>query len=245
MRNIKLTIEYDGSGYAGWQEQGRKHRTIQEALEKALYKILHKRIRVFGSGRTDAGVHARAQVANFKADSGIAVEKLRMALNALLPEDISVIRAQEEVPGFHSRFSAISKVYRYAILNRPSKPAILRGTVYFYPHRLNLGLMRSEARELLGKHDFKSFQAADKKEKGAVRTIRDIKIIRNKDLIYIDIEAEGFLYNMARNIAGTLIEVGRGRFPKGSVKKILRARNRNLAGPTLPAKGLCLVEVKY
>lgn len=245
MRNIKLTVEYDGTRYVGWQTQGKKYRTIQKTLEEALKRIMRKKIKITGSGRTDSGVHAKAQVANFMTDSGISAGKLRMALNAVLPDDISVIRTEEVGPDFHSRFCAKSKVYRYTILNRPSKPAILRGAVYFFPYPLNLKAMNKESRFLLGKHNFKSFQAADKKEKSAVKTIKNIKLTRDNDFIYIDIEADGFLYNMVRNIGGTLIDVGRGKFPEGSVRKIMEARNRRLAGQTLPAKGLCLLEVKY
>ncbi|MFH1269474.1 MAG: tRNA pseudouridine(38-40) synthase TruA [Candidatus Omnitrophota bacterium] len=245
MRNIKLTIEYDGSRYAGWQVQGKKSRTIQEALEKALARILHKRLRVIGSGRTDAGVHAKGQVANFKTDSGMALGRLRGALNAVLPDDISIIRIDEAALDFHSRFSARSKVYRYTILNRPSRPAISRDAAYFFPCPLDLRLMREEAKLLLGRHDFKSFQAADKRERGSVRAIKKLVISRDRDFIHIDIEADGFLYNMVRNIAGTLIEIGRGKLPRGSMKKILLLKNRRFAGPTLPAKGLCLLEVKH
>ncbi len=245
MRNIKLTIEYDGKNYAGWQTQNKKHKTIQQTLEKALQKILRKRIRIIGSGRTDAGVHAQAQVANFKTDSNIAIEKLQKALNAVLPDDIAVIETEEVGLNFHSRFSAKSKVYRYTILNRPSRSAILRDTAYFFPYPLNLKLMRKDARILLGRHNFKSFQAADKKERGAVRTIKNFKVIRDKDFIYIDIESDGFLYNMVRNIVGTLIEIGRGKFPEGSLRKILESRNRKLAGPTVPARGLSLIKVNY
>lgn len=245
MRNIKLTIEYAGTNYAGWQVQNKKYRTVQETLEKALQKVLQKRIKIIGSGRTDAGVHARAQAANFKTDSNIAIYKLQKALNTVLPDDIAVIKTEEVGLDFHSRFSAKSKVYRYTILNRPSRPAISRDTVYFFPYPLNLKLMRKDARILLGRHNFKSFQAADKKERGAVRTIKNLNITRDKDFIYIDIEADGFLYNMVRNIVGTLIEIGRGKLPEGSTKKILPARNRQLAGPAVPAKGLCLLEVKY
>ena len=260
MRNIKLTLEYDGTNYAGWQVQNKKHRTLQETLEKALQKILQKRIKIIGSGRTDAGVHANAQVANFKIDSSIAIEKLQKALNAVLPDDISVIKTEEAGLDFHSRFSAKSKVYRYTILNRPSRSAILRDTAYFFPYPLNLKLMRKETRVLLGRHNFKSFQAADKpvrqwfgfpysqshkKERDATRTIKNLKITRDKDFIYIDIEADGFLYNMVRNIVGTLIEIGRGKLTQGSTKKILLTRNRKFAGPTVPAKGLCLLKVKY
>lgn len=252
MRNIKLTVEYDGRNYAGWQCQKSqitnpksKIKTVQETIEIALKRILQKKIKVVGSGRTDAGVHAQAQVANFNTDSTIALEKLQKALNAVLPDDISVIRTEEAGSDFHSRFSAKSKVYRYTILNRLSKPAILRDAVYFFPYPLNLKLMRRESKLLLGRHNFKSFQAADKKERDATRTIKNLKITREKDFIYLDIEADGFIYNMVRNIVGTLIQIGTGKLPEGSAKKILLARNRKFAGPTAPAQGLCLVEVRY
>jgi len=245
MRNIKLNLEYDGTNYAGWQVQNKKHRTIQQALEKALQRILGKKIKVVSSGRTDAGVHAFGQAVNFKTDSSMPVEKLRMALNAVLPDDISAIKTEEVGIDFHSRFSARSKVYRYTILNRLSRPALLRGVVYFCSYPLNLKLMRKDAKILLGRHNFKSFQAADKKERGSVRTVKRLKITRDRDFIYIDIEADGFLYNMVRNIVGTLIDVGRGRLPEGSIKKILLAKNRRFAGPTVPANGLCLLEVRY
>ena len=258
MRNIKLIIEYDGTNYAGWQAQKRKYRTVQETLEKALKKILKKRIGLIASGRTDSGVHAKAQVANFNTDSGIAPEKLQKALNAVLPDDISVIKTEETGADFHSRFSAKSKVYRYTILNRPSRPAILRDAVYFCSYPLDLKLMRKEARILLGRHGFKSFCASGSNTKETIRTIKRITIrklpynlssithnLNEFPLILIDIEADGFLYNMVRNIVGTLIEIGRGKFAKGSTKKILLARDRRFAGPTVPAKGLCLLEVKY
>lgn len=245
MRNIKLTIEYDGIKYAGWQVQCRKHRTIQQVLEKALREILRQRIKIIASGRTDAGVHALGQVANFKTGSDITLEKLRKALNAVLPADIAIIKTEEAYSDFHSRFSAKSKVYRYTIFNRPSRPVFSRDTVYFFVHPLNIELMQREARVLLGRHNFKSFQATAKKEKDAVRTIKSLKVSRSKDLIHIDIEADGFLYNMVRNIVGTLLEIGRGKLAAGSLKKILSAQDRKLAGPTAPALGLCLLKVQY
>jgi len=253
MRNIKLTLEYDGTKYAGWQVQNscqlsvvsRHSKTIQGTIEKAIKKIIHEKVKLIGSGRTDSGVHAKAQVANFKTDSSIATEKLQKALNAVLPDDISVIKTEEVGLDFHSRFFAKSKVYRYTILNRPSRPALSKDMVYFLSYPLNLRLMQEEAKVLLGRHNFRSFQAQDKKERDAMRIIKNLKITRGKDFIYIDIEANGFLYNMVRNIVGTLIEIGRGKLPEGSTKKILLARNRKFAGPTVPAKGLCLLKVRY
>lgn len=254
MRNIKLVIEYDGTNYCGWQIQ-KNHKitksqskpviSIQEAIEKVLSKILQKKIKLIASGRTDAGVHALAQVANFKTNSKISLNKLQRALNGNLPDDISINKIEEVCLDFHSRFDAKSKVYRYTILNRSYPSALLRNRVYFYPYFLDVKLMQKESRILLGRHNFKSFQASDTKERDSVKTIKKIKITKEKDLIYIDIEADGFLYNMVRNIMGTLIEIGRGKFPKGSLKKVLLSRDRRLAGTNVPPGGLCLLEVRY
>jgi len=170
---------------------------------------------------------------------------MRWALNCLLPEDIKVTRISKVSPDFNSRFCAKSKLYRYSILNRKYSSPLLASRVYFFHHPLDVRLMRSEAKALLGRHNFKSFQAAELRRRNPVRTIKRVKITGNKGLLHIDIEADSFLYNMVRNISGTLIEIGRGRFPKGSMRKIIEARDRRLAGPALPAKGLCLVKVKY
>jgi len=253
LSNFKLEIEYDGSHYYGWQEQNGikakvKHqatKTIQYVLEKVLKKILQENIKLIVAGRTDSGVHALAQVANFKSKTTIPLNKLRWGLNCLLPEDIKVTSIKRVVFDFNSRFCAKSKVYRYTILNRKYSSPLLANRVYFFHHHLNLGLMRKEAKVLVGKHNFKSFQATDNVQRNPMRTIKRIKISKNKNLLYIDIEADSFLYNMVRNIAGTLLEIGRGRFPKGSMQRILKSSNRRLAGPTLPAKGLYLIKVKY
>lgn len=253
MRNIKLTIEYDGINYVGWQRQNSPQstvnspqlKTIQETIERTLQKILQEKIRLIGSGRTDAGVSAQAQVANFKTDSNIPLQKLQRALNGLLPDDIVITKTEKVRSGFHSRFDAKSKVYCYTILNRAYPCAILRNKVYFYPFPLDIKLMQRESKVLLGKHNFKSFQSSGSRETNPVRTIKKLKIAKEKDFIRIGIEANGFLYNMARNIAGTLIEIGRERFKKGALKMILQACDRQLSGPTAPARGLCLLKVKY
>lgn len=254
-RNLKLTIEYDGTNYCGWQIQRFKKLkpSIQETLEKALQKILQKKVKIIGSGRTDAGVHALAQVANFKTNSQISLDRLQKGLNALLPDDI-VIRKIEEVDSrFHSRFGVRSKVYSYTILNSDCRTAILKGYVYFYPNPLDIHLMRKEAQCLLGKHNFQSFCARGTNIKDMVRTIKRIRIKKTTSLLFtvrcslitVDIEADGFLYNMVRNIVGTLLEIGRGKFHSGQLKKILYSHNRKFAGPTVPAKGLCLIKVNY
>jgi len=253
MRNIKLTIEYDGTNYAGWQRQKtrqasgvrRQIKTIQETIERVLQKILQEKIKLIGSGRTDAGVHAQSQVANFKTNSDIPLEKLQRALNGLLPDDIVITKLEKAGLSFHSRFDAKSKVYRYTILNRAYPSAILRKKVYFYPFPLDIKFMQRESRVLSGEHNFRSFQSSGSLTTNPVRTIKRLKITKEDALIHIDIKAEGFLYNMARNIVGTLIEVARHRLKKGELKRILLAEDRRLAGPTAPSKGLCLIKVNY
>jgi tRNA pseudouridine38-40 synthase len=252
MRNIKLTIEYDGTNYSGWQRQNSPQpsvlsrsqpKTIQETIEKALQKILQEEIRLIGSGRTDAGVHAKKQIANFKTNCAISLQKLQKALNSLLPDDIVIVGVKEVPLGFHSRFWAKSKVYRYAILNRKYPSCFLRHYTCFYPYDLDLEKMRQGARELLGRHNFKSFCGSAASTKNTVRVLKDIRINKRGRFIYIDIEAEGFLRNMARNIVGTLLEIGRGR--SFNIKKLLSKEDRTQAGPTAAAKGLCLIKVKY
>jgi len=247
MRNIRLTIEYDGTNYCGWQVQKRKgiRPSIQQTIEKALCTITQSKVRLVGSGRTDAGVHALGQVANFTTDTAIAPERLQKALHALLPGDIVVTGVCLVDAEFHSRFKAKSKVYRYTVVNRTLPSVFLRSTSYLYCFPLDIKLMQKEAKAILGRHDFSAFCASGGGAKSPVRTIKKIEIRKAGDLVYFTIEAGGFLYNMARNIVGTLLEIGRGKFPAGSLKKILASGDRRRAGPTAPAKGLCLVEVKY
>jgi len=259
MPNLKITLEYDGSGYYGWQVQTREHSTLQATLEKTLRSILKEKIHLIGSGRTDSGVHALAQVANFQARSEIPADKLRLALNALLPHDI-VATSVERVPDtFHAIRSAKSKVYRYLILNRSYSSALLNGKVYFYKYPLDIRPMRKAASALVGRHDFRSFCASGTKAKSTVRIVRRIDIKRlpynplflsgshkyELPLVAIDIESEGFLYNMVRNICGTLVEAGRGRLSAADIKKILASKDRRQAGPTLPAEGLYLLRINY
>jgi len=246
LRNIRLKIEYNGARYCGWQIQpaGRK-KSIQETIEKVLCKILSEKVKLIVSGRTDAGVHALAQVANFYTGSKIPLDKLKLGLNGLLPRDIKISEIGEARQDFHSRFSSKAKIYRYTILNRTHSSPLMDGKVFFYPHPLNLRIMRKEARVLLGKHNFSSFQASLGKERNPIKTIKKLVITKNKDFVYIDIEADGFLYNMVRNIVGTLIQIGRGKLEEGHLKKILLLKDRRTAGQTLPAHGLCLLKVKY
>lgn len=249
MPNFKLEIEYDGANYCGWQKQvpgAPKHKaSIQGSIEKALRRILQEKVKLIASGRTDAGVHALAQVANFHTHSGISLERLQKALNSLLPQDIRIRKVQQAPDDFHSRYWAKSKQYRYTVLNRPFSSAFFRGSVYFCPYAIDVRLMQQEARILLGRHDFSAFEGSGRRSKNTVRSIRKIRVSKDKEFIHIDIEADGFLYNMARNIAGTLLEIGRGHFKAGSLKKILLSRDRKKAGPTAAPGGLCLVKVSY
>ncbi len=248
-----MTIEYDGTGYAGWQVQNshashltpHTSKTIQDTIEKALQRILQEKIRLIGSGRTDAGVHAQGQVANFKTKSELDCKNIQKGLNGILPKDIRIKQAEPARPDFHARFSARSKLYRYSIVNHSFVSPFLRRHCYLVRYALDTGKMRRAADELLGKHNFRSFQAVDKKQRPSVRKILRLDIRRSKNLIYLDIHADGFLYRMARNIAGTLIEVGRGRLRAQDIKEILKAKDRKCAGPCAPAKGLCLMDVKY
>ena len=245
MRNIKLTIEYDGTDFAGWQLQPGE-RTVQGVIEKALNKTLGEKMRVIASGRTDSGVHAKAQAANFKTNSNLSYDSIKKALNAKLPPDVAIKDCRRASEDFNARFDAKLKTYRYTISNSPVRPAIARRYAYFMPQPLNVCLMRKEADALIGRKDFKSFHASGRSVKDFRRHIKSILIKKDRDnFIYVDIEADGFLYNMARNIVGTLVEVARGKLPAGSTTKILKARDRRGAGPTMPAKGLCLLEVKY
>ena len=244
MRNIKLTIRYDGTRYSGWQSQ-KNGRAIQDVIQDTIKTITDERVSVIGSGRTDAGVHAEAQIANFRTRSRLPLKNIRMALNSRLPKDIAITHIEEAGPGFNAQKSAKSKLYRYTIMNNDYMDPLVRHFAAKSFYRLNLDLMRKAASYLIGRHDFRSFRAADGKEKNSVRTVKNIKIEKSGDLVYIYIEANGFLYNMARNIVGTLIEVGRGKFKAVDVKKILLKRDRRLSGPTMPAKGLCMVAVKY
>jgi len=251
MRTIKLTIEYNGTHFCGWQIQRKGERTVQGEIKKILEKLLKEKITLVGSGRTDSGVHALGQVAHFKTSSPMDVKKLLKALNANLPKDVAIVAAKEVPENFHAQYSPKSKTYRYAILNRLARSTHNQDFVFFYPNTLNIALMRQEAKALIGKKDFKAFVASDPalqkqgKSKTTVRTIKKITIRKSKNLVEIDITANGFLYKMVRNIVGTLIKAGEGKYPKGSIKKILNSKDRQMAGPTAPAKGLSLLGVHY
>jgi tRNA pseudouridine38-40 synthase len=261
-RNIKLTIEYDGTNFCGWQTQARRNnpknhkayqhqRTIQGEIEKALKKIFKQNIKLVGSGRTDSGVHALGQVANFTTQSLMPIEKMQSALNANLPEDIAILKVENAAPDFHACYSAKSKTYRYTILNTTARPALQRNFCLFYPHKLNIRKMRDEAKSLIGRKNFKSFTASDPakrkatKKENTIRTIKRLVISKKGPYLFIDIEANGFLYKMVRNIVGTLLEAGSNKLAKESIKGILAQKDRCAAGNTVHSKGLTLLEVNY
>jgi len=268
MQNIKLTIAYDGFRYSGWQVQAKpkfksksskkpnNKPTIQGEIEKVLKIIFKKKITLIGSGRTDAGVHAIGQIANFKTEKDIKVEQVKSALNGLLPKEIVIKDARRMSLDFHARFSAVSKIYRYVILNTEEKAVFVRPYCLWVKSSLDLKFMGRESRSLLGRHNFKAFQAQDKANRSSMVNVKRVSIRRGAgsdsfpflqglELITIDIEADRFLYNMVRNIVGTLIEFGKGKFIKGDLAKILKKENRRFAGPCASACGLYLVKVNY
>ncbi len=244
MRNIKLIISYDGTNYSGWQSQSNGV-TIQDKIERAIYKVLREKIRVTGASRTDAGVHARMQVANFKTESTLPLANIINGINRNLPRDIAIRKGKETSIGFHSQYHAKSKLYRYTVTNQSPVSPFEKDYVLSVRKPLNVDDMKREARHLKGLQDFSSFQGARSKRDNTIREIYSIEINKRGKTIYIDVEANGFLYNMMRIIAGTLIGIGRGHLKKDSIKRILAKKRREYAGMTVPAKGLCLMKVRY
>lgn len=243
MRNIKITIQYDGRNYCGWQKQP-DSLGIQGTIEKAIYEITNEEVKLIGSGRTDSGVHALAQTANFKISSSISIESIPMALNAKLPKDISVIEACEVNDDFHSRYSTKGKTYKYLIYNSKFRHPILNNISYQVKYELDFDKMCIESKSLLGTHDFKGFMSSGSSVKDTIRTIYDINIKKTDDLITLEISGDGFLYNMVRIIVGTLVDVGRGRINE-SFLDIIESKNRSRCGHTAPAQGLFLKKVHY
>jgi tRNA pseudouridine38-40 synthase len=245
MRNIKLTLSYDGSDFNGWQTQP-AYRTVQETLEKAIAALTGEpRIRVNASGRTDAGVHAVGQVVNFYSNTAHPAEVLVRAINAHLPPDVVVREAADVPQAFDANRDAKRKLYRYVIHDGPTPDPFLRRYQYHTRHRLDVAAMQRAAEPLRGRHDFHSFETDWPNRMSSVRTISRLAITRFADWIWLDVEADGFLYNMVRTIAGTLINVGRGYWPETQVAEILQAEDRRVAGPTAPAQGLFLMRVMY
>jgi tRNA pseudouridine38-40 synthase len=245
VRNIKLTIEYDGTDFHGWQIQPGLE-TIQGVIKERIAQITQGEVNLIGAGRTDAGVHALGQVANFQTESTIDLGALQRGLNSLLAPDIVIKEIEEVEEGFHARFSARSKRYEYHILNRSYPSALLRAYAWFIPHKLDLTSMESCGRLLIGSHDFSSFRASGDESRHSIREIIRLEIERRQgDLIVIVIEANAFLREMVRSIVGTLIDVGRGKTSLEEFQEIFEAKDRRKAGMTAPAQGLFLKEVKY
>lgn len=244
MRNVKLTIEYDGTNYCGWQKQNNE-KTIQEEIEKAIYKAVGEVVEVIGSSRTDAGVHARGMVANFKTNATIPFDKFKYAINDKLPDDIAIIESEEVSEDFHARYDSKGKTYCYSIINRQQKPAIERNYVYHFKWDLDIEKMREACKYFIGKHDFKAFRSLGSSVKTTERTIKELYIESEGEKINIFITADGFLYNMVRIIVGTLLKVGRGKIPVEDIEKIILLGDRKKAGPCVPAQGLILEKVYY
>ena len=244
VRNIRLLIEYDGTNYAGWQWQT-NDKTVQETLAGAIERVVQEKIKLYGASRTDAGVHAIGQAANFITNSTIPAKRLVHAINFYLPHDVTIKDAADVPESFHAQYCAVSKVYRYTLFNDWTRTSLNRHFCYVCGFQLNMDKMLGAALCLTGTHDFTSFTTHASQEKNRVRTVKRLEIKKEGKYIFFTIEANGFLYNMVRSIVGTLIDVGRGKMAVEDMKDLLEAKDRNLAAPTAPSRGLCLMEVKY
>ena len=245
MRNIRLTLEYDGTRYHGWQRQ-KNALTIQEVLETALARLCGDAVKLHGSGRTDAGVHALGQIANFRTLSHIPLKAFHAGLNSLLPPDIAVLAAAEVPPEFHARKSARAKTYEYRILNRANRSPLHHHYGWWIAARLDLDAMAAAAALLPGEHDFSAFRASGSGNRNPVRQISAARWQTHPGgWLRFTATANGFLRGMVRSLVGTMVEVGKGKLPEGHLADLLESKNRSLAGPTAPAQGLYLVEVVY
>jgi tRNA pseudouridine38-40 synthase len=245
-RNIRLLLAYDGTDFHGWQRQPGL-RTVQEVLEQALRRVVRHQITLIGASRTDSGVHARGQVANFETTRDIPCENLRRAIGGRLPKDTSLIHVCQVPLTFRACSDPVSKLYRYTIHNTPHRPVgyLRQRYTYHFWHPLDVDPMQDAARHLLGRHDFAAFASKGSERQTTVRTILRLHVHRHYDEVHIDVEGDGFLYNQVRNIVGTLIEIGRGHWPTDKMIDILAGRDRSEAGPTAPARGLCLQWIRY
>jgi len=246
LRNIRLLLAYDGTDFHGWQKQPGL-RTIQDAVEQALRRVVRHQVNLVGASRTDSGVHAMGQVANFETTRDIPCYNLRHAIGGRLPKDASLIHVDEVPTTFRSCSDPVCKLYRYSIHNNPHRPVghLRQRYTYHFWHPLDIERMQKAARHLVGRRDFAAFASKGCERKTTVRTIRRVHVQRYYDEVYIDVEGDGFLYNQVRNIAGTLIEVGRGHWPADKIADILASCDRSQAGPTAPARGLCLQWIRY
>lgn len=244
MKRVKLVVAYDGSNYCGWQRQPNGN-TIEGELNKALSDLLGETVEVVGASRTDAGVHSYGNVAIFDTNARMPAEKIVYALNQRLPEDIRVQNSCEVRADFHPRYCESRKTYCYQILNTRFPQPLRRLDTYFYYHKLDVEAMKKAACYLVGEHDFKSFCAVGAQVKSTVRTLYSCEVTKKDDIICIKVEGNGFLYNMVRIMAGTLIKVGSGEIQPEEIPDILNAKNREAAGPTAPACGLSMMGIRY
>lgn len=244
MKRIKLIIAYDGTNYCGWQVQPNAI-TVEGIINKHLSELLNEDISVIGASRTDSGVHSLGNVAVFDTDTRIPGEKIALALNQRLPEDIRVQNSEEVAPDFHPRYAESEKTYEYKILNRRIPDPTKRLYTNFVYVPLDVDAMKDATKYIVGEHDFASFCSAGSQVQSTVRTVYQLDVEKVDDVITIRIRGNGFLYNMVRIIAGTLIQVGMGVYPPEYVKEIIEAKDRSMAGPTAPAHGLTLVKIDY
>lgn len=246
MYNYKLTIGYDGARYSGWQKNKNAKDTVQVRLESVISEVVGEKVQLIGSGRTDKGVHADHQVANFHCKARQKSSSLKYQLNKLLPDDIVVQAVNKVEEDFHARFSAESKTYRYTLwkANCERLPLFERKFVWHLEERVDADLMLIAAQKFVGRHDFKGF-SSDKTKKSTEREIYRLDVIEEEDYIEIEVEGDGFLYNMVRIMVGTLVEIGSGKRHDDTIDEVFKTRDRNLAGFTVPAKGLCLIDVAY
>lgn len=245
MRNIRLLLQYEGTRYQGWQRQTSSENTIQGKLEQLLSKMCNEPIEVMGSGRTDAGVHALGQVANFHTTSTMSAEEMLSYINEYLPQDIAVLQVTEATPRFHSRLNACGKRYCYRVINSAIPNVFWRRYALEVPLKLDVEAMEKAASYLSGEHDFKAFTSAKKGKKSTVRRIDKIDIAREGDRLTFTFEGNGFLHHMVRILVGTLLEVGTGKRKPEEMSEILASGSREKAGALVPAKGLTLMEVFY
>jgi tRNA pseudouridine38-40 synthase len=244
MKTVKLTIQYDGTDYFGWQMQAR-HCSVQQVLQEALAIVCNHPVTLHGSGRTDTGVHALGQVAHFRTTSVIDMVQLQKGLNSLLPDDVVVHEAVEAHPDFHARFDATARIYWYFILNQTVTSVFYRRYAWHVRKPLDCDAMRAAAALLVGMHDYSSFQAREREHACMVREVKRTRLKRVGPLLLFEIQASSFLRHMVRGIVGTLVEIGLGKLSAAEMQVILMARDRSHAGPTAPAHGLFLKEVRY
>jgi tRNA pseudouridine38-40 synthase len=256
VRTLKLTVEYDGAGYCGWQRQrgsaAEGAPSVQATLERAVAEIAGEHVPVIGAGRTDAGVHALGQVASLVTGSRIPAERFAAALNAHLPPDVRVVAAEDVPDGFHARYDAVARTYRYEILNRPGPPALLRGLVHHVPEPLDVGAMRAAAEPFAGRHDFVAYRGAGSPTRTTICSVGSVLVERGDGAhaeaaacVRIVITADRFLRHMVRMIAGTLVRVGLGRLPVSAPGEFLADPDNRRTGPTAPPHGLYLVRIDY